>query len=300
MVGRTPAPLLLAGGLLAVASNVVYRSCTFVAAPTSLTTHGAATTQRLGAMPASAPTSGSSSGASAWPLLGLALAAAGLAKSGQKRLSTPTMTVVAFAPQPVLFVGGALSCLQEADEPCVVMHTDGGRRKRLGVGGRVCMLTGRKKFKGFRRSYSEKKNIRYWRPNTHWKAMWWEREKKWVRLYISARAIRAVDTYGLEKMARRAGLDLYAWCKPHWEPGSRQPLALKVGYTAQALKDKRLWPDYIAKLNKGAALADVMPGPLRPDKPLPWKLRKSNKNPPTPPKSLKVNVMERASVSNAV
>ena len=33
-------------------------------------------------------------------------------------------------------------------------------------------------------------------------------------------------------------------CDPqeHWEPGSRQPLRLKVSTTGKAQKDKRLWP----------------------------------------------------------
>mmetsp|Transcript_149 Transcript_149/g.194 ORF Transcript_149/g.194 Transcript_149/m.194 type:complete len:187 (-) Transcript_149:77-637(-) len=172
------------------------------------------------------------------------------------------------------------------------MHTAGGRRKRLGVGGRVCMLTGKKKYKGFTRSFSEKKNKRYWRPNTHWKKLWWEEEQKWVRLYVSARAIRKVDTYGLTRMAKTAGLDLHAWTRPHWMPGSQQPLCLKVGYTAKAKRDKRLWPDYIGKLNQGAALADIMPAPEYEDvsgyKPKPWVRTKGRGTPPkgAPPKRL--------------
>lgn len=155
------------------------------------------------------------------------------------------------------------------------------------------MLSGRKKFKGYTRSYHGKKAIRYWRPNTRWKKLWWDEEQKWVRLYVSCRAIRLCDSLGLQKMAAHAGLDLYAWTKQHWEPGSRQPLQLKVGYTAQAKKDMRLWPDYIGKLNKGAALADVMPAPNRPDKPLPFQLRHTLKNPATPPKKrLEVNVVQ--------
>jgi len=180
----------------------------------------------------------------------------------------------------------------------VVMHSDGGRRKRLGVGGRVCMLTGRKKYKGITRSFSEKANKRYFRPNTHWKMLWWEKEKRWVRLYVSARAIRMVDTFGLENMAWRAGLDLYAWCKPHWMPGSRQPLSLKVGYTCKARLDLRRWPDYIGKLNKGAALADVCaprpPTEAKVWRPKPWSPNKNKTKgigtpPKTPPKRLEAS-----------
>jgi len=183
-----------------------------------------------------------------------------------------------------------MACDMPTEDSAVIMHTAGGRRKRLGVGGRVCMLTGRKKKKGYYRTYSEKKNKRYYRPNTHWKKLWWDREKKWVRLYVSARAIRQVDNVGLETMAKRAGLDLYAWCKPHWMPGSRQPLALKCGYTAQSQKDRRYWPDYIPKLNQGAALADIMGEPIRPRKLAPWEPKKP-KGPGTPPKRLDVQKM---------
>merc|ERR1712014_26445 len=99
----------------------------------------------------------------------------------------------------------------------------------------VCMLTGAKKRVGYYRAFTEK---------------------------------------GIEHMARKAGLDLYAWCKPHWEPGSRQPLCLQVGYSPQAKKDARRWPDYIHLLNKGRPLADYLPAPDPLKKPVPLKMRK--------------------------
>merc|ERR1711972_490695 len=92
-----------------------------------------------------------------------------------------------------------------------VMKRITGRRRRLGVPGRVCMLTGKKKIRGYYRTFSEKKVKRWWRPNTHWKKLWWDREQKWVRLYVSTSAMKLTDRYGLEHMANRAGLDLYAW-----------------------------------------------------------------------------------------
>jgi len=156
----------------------------------------------------------------------------------------------------------------EAFAPATVMYTEGGRRKRLGVGGKVCMLTGAKKYRGYYRTFTEKKVKRYWRPNTGWKKIWWEREKKWVRLYIDRKVLPDIDRYGIEHMARKAGLDLYAWCKPHWEPGSRQPLCLKVGYSPKARRDLKFWPDYMPQLNKGQPLSDIMPptGTRRVDK----------------------------------
>lgn len=238
--------------------------------------HGQAPAARPGAGPA-APS------APYWPLVGLTGA---LAATWMLRAARPE------APRPVC---GVTLAPQAPAEPLVAMRTAGGRRKRLGVGGRVCMLTGRKKRKGFYRTFSEKKNKRYWRPNTRWKKFWWEREKKWVRLYVSTRAIRTVDNLGLERAASIAGLDLYAWSLPHWLPGSRQPLALKVGYTAQAKRDRRLWPDYMPKLNKeGKPLAEIFPDPHKDEekrafRPRPWTRAKGEG---TPPKRLKVTAME--------
>lgn len=217
----------------------------------------------------------------ALPLLGLAA----LCSSRSRR---PTATVM-----PMPLAGVVLPV--EAEEPAVVMHTAGGRRKRLGVGGRICMLTGLKKFKGIRRTYSGKKNVRYWRPNAKWRNIWWAKEQKWVRLFTSMAAIRKMDHHGLDYMAKRAGLDLYAWTKDHWEPGSRQPLRLKVSTTGKAIKDKRLWPDYNRYLNKGKPLAEIFAGPKYSKKPLPWNQRKALKNPATPPKGLKVEIASSAS-----
>jgi len=182
-------------------------------------------------------------------------------------------------------------------EPLVAMHSDGGRRKRLGVGGRVCMLTGRKKYKDTYRTYSEHKNKRYWRPNTMWKKLWWDREKKWVRLFVSAAGIKLVDSFGLENVCKRAGLDLYAWCLPHWMPGSRQPLCLKKGYTSKARRDRMFWPEYSRHLNKGRPLADIKGEPIRPQAGPPWKVKKGRG---TPPKRLKVTMMAPASTADAL
>lgn len=163
-------------------------------------------------------------------------------------------------PRPAETLCGTSSvvAVQTVEDPPTVMYSDGGRRKRLGVGGRVCMLTGAKKVRGYYRTFTETKVKRWYRPNVGWKKIWWDREKKFVRLHVSKEILREIDEKGIEYMAQKAGLDLYAWCKPHWEPGSRQPLALKVGYTAKAKRDRKFWPDYEPLLNKGAPMADTM------------------------------------------
>lgn len=153
--------------------------------------------------------------------------------------------------------------VQPRDESLVAM-AGGGRRKRLGVPGRICMLTGRKTGSGFYRTFCLKKVKKRWRPNLYWKKFWWEREKKWIRLKVSCKAIKKVDRYGLEAVANRAGLDLHAWSKPSWEPGSQQPLKLKVGVGTKVLRDKKWWwPEYSKHLNKGKTLAECIGLPDR-------------------------------------
>lgn len=74
---------------------------------------------------------------------------------------------------------------------------------------RVCDLTGKKRNNGFAVSFSHKRNKKVQEANLHEKRFFWEREQRWVRLKVSAKAIRSVEKVGLETMAKRAGIDLY-------------------------------------------------------------------------------------------
>jgi len=265
--GLSPSRSPEAGGTFALAPPAARG-----ARPAAPTAVGSATDAASAAAGQGAPL------ASSWRIVGSAsaLAVALLLRSGAR-------PAVAATP---LCGASPVVAAQSVEDPPTVMYTAGGRRKRLGVGGRVCMLTGAKKRVGYYRTFTEKKIKRYWRPNVGWKKIWWERENKWVRLFISKDIMREIDEKGIEEMARKAGLDLYAWCKPHWEPGSRQPLCLKVGYSPQSKRDKKFWPDYEPMLNKGAPLADTMPS-TKPDKPIWLRLRKWNGKPKsegTPPK----------------
>lgn len=153
--------------------------------------------------------------------------------------------------------------IQLRDESPVVMQS---RRKRLGVPGRTCMLTGKKQRRSYYRTFCLTRVQKRWRPNLYWKKIWWEREKKWVRLRLSAHAIKEIDFWGLESVCHRAGLDLYAWSKPSWEPGSQQPLKLKVGhkYMPFVVRDRKWWwPEYQHHLNKGKTLAEAIGMPNR-------------------------------------
>lgn len=263
MVKRRAVRASLLGVAVALPALAYLGRAFLVAPPAGAVQRAAPTHQGEGHF---ATQNGIETSAVALPALGC-LAAAAAARLLMRRPAAPSTQLVPLA-------GGALTCYEEADAPAVVMHSDGGRRKRLGIPGKICMLTGTRKFKGIRRTYHLKKNGRYWRPNCRWMRLWWGREKKWVSLYISMRGLRKVDRYGLEEAARWAGLDLYAWSKEHWEPGSRQPLCLRFGITSQAEKDRKQWPDYIKHLNKGAPLAEKFAGPPKFKKPVPWAVRK--------------------------
>ena len=56
-----------------------------------------------------------------------------------------------------------------------------------------------------------------------------------------------------------------------------------------------LRPDYDKYLNKDRPLAEIFAGPKYPNpkKPLPWAVRRAQKNPATPPKGLQVGRAER-------
>eukprot|EP00933_Yihiella_yeosuensis_P017012 TRINITY_DN14337_c3_g7_i1.p1 TRINITY_DN14337_c3_g7~~TRINITY_DN14337_c3_g7_i1.p1 ORF type:complete len:320 (-),score=57.27 TRINITY_DN14337_c3_g7_i1:237-1196(-) len=299
--GASRSALLIVGALFAAFSSTSLRNYGFVT-PLSASQGVTSSTARAGFMPVQ-PTVENAGSTVAWPLLGgvVALAAARL-MAGARRSAPSTAIVAPAEAGPGHFAGSCSAMVQEVDEPRVVMRVsalkkginrkEGGRRKRLGVPGRVCMLTFRKKFKGFRRLFHGRKVKRFWRPNTAWKCLWWDKEKKWVRLYVSANAQKKVDHLGLDECARRAGLDLYAWSKPHWEPNSRQPLTLKYGFTPQSYQDRKYWPDYMPYLNKGKPMADVMPGtPTLKKKPVHFSYEKYAKsrffrNGSTPPKGL--------------
>jgi len=137
---------------------------------------------------------------------------------------------------------------------------NGGRRENLMISGGKCMLLGKQPIWGYYETWGNLKNPRAWKPNVHWNHVWWEKEKKWVKIFISSAALWDCDKYGLDYMADKAGLDLYAWCLPHWDPASRQPLPLKVSKHPEAQRIAReYWPDYAPFLNKGKPLAQVMP-----------------------------------------
>lgn len=73
---------------------------------------------------------------------------------------------------------------------------------------RVCQLTGKKANNAFAISHSHRRTKRLQQPNLQWKRLWWAEGNRWVRLKISTKAIKTLETKGLAAMAKEAGIDL--------------------------------------------------------------------------------------------
>ncbi len=72
---------------------------------------------------------------------------------------------------------------------------------------RVCELTGKKPGAGNKVSHSQRKTKRRWLPNLITQRFWLESEKRWVKLRVSARALKTIKKLGLEKALKKFGLN---------------------------------------------------------------------------------------------
>jgi large subunit ribosomal protein L28 len=72
---------------------------------------------------------------------------------------------------------------------------------------RVCQITGKKPLVGNRVSHSNHKTKRRLEVNLRNKRFWFEEESRFIRLRLSARAMRLIDKVGLAEVVRqlRAG-----------------------------------------------------------------------------------------------
>jgi large subunit ribosomal protein L28 len=76
---------------------------------------------------------------------------------------------------------------------------------------RHCQLTGAKPSFGNAVSHSHRRTRRRWDPNIQVKRFWFPPEKRWVKLTLTARAIKTVDRRGIESVVaelRRKGVKL--------------------------------------------------------------------------------------------
>jgi large subunit ribosomal protein L28 len=68
---------------------------------------------------------------------------------------------------------------------------------------RVCQITGKKALVGNRVSHSNHKTKRRLEVNLRNKRFWFEEEGRWIRLRLSARAMRLIDKQGLAEVVRQ-------------------------------------------------------------------------------------------------
>jgi large subunit ribosomal protein L28 len=73
---------------------------------------------------------------------------------------------------------------------------------------RRCELTGKKANNAMAVSHSHRRTKRLQQVNLQSKRVWWAGGNRWVRLKLSTKAIKTLDTKGLEAMAKEAGINL--------------------------------------------------------------------------------------------
>lgn len=71
-----------------------------------------------------------------------------------------------------------------------------------------CDLTGRKPSYGHNVSFSKRRTNRRWEPNLHYHRIWVPEEQRFVRLRLSAAALREIEKKGLMLALRDRGLRL--------------------------------------------------------------------------------------------
>lgn len=65
---------------------------------------------------------------------------------------------------------------------------------------KVCQVTGKRPLTGCNVSHAHNKTKRRFLPNLHYHRFWVESEKRWVRLRISASAMRIIDKKGIDRV----------------------------------------------------------------------------------------------------
>ncbi|MBG98804.1 MAG: 50S ribosomal protein L28 [Solibacterales bacterium] len=65
---------------------------------------------------------------------------------------------------------------------------------------KVCAVTGKKPMSGNNVSHANNKTRRRFEPNLHVKRFWVPSEKRWVKLKVSAKAVKIITKVGIEKV----------------------------------------------------------------------------------------------------
>ncbi len=62
---------------------------------------------------------------------------------------------------------------------------------------KVCPITGKRPISGHSVSHANNKTKRRFEPNLHVKRIWVESEKRFIRVRLSAKALRTIDKIGV-------------------------------------------------------------------------------------------------------
>jgi len=65
---------------------------------------------------------------------------------------------------------------------------------------RVCQVTGKRPMVGNMVSHANNKTKRRFLPNLQYRRFWVESENRWVRLRVSAAALRLIDKVGIDQV----------------------------------------------------------------------------------------------------
>lgn len=67
---------------------------------------------------------------------------------------------------------------------------------------RVCQVTGKRPMMGHNVSHANNKTLRRFNPNLQEHRFWLESEKRYIKLRVSAKGMRIIDKYGIEKVLK--------------------------------------------------------------------------------------------------
>ncbi len=68
---------------------------------------------------------------------------------------------------------------------------------------RVCEVTGKRPAVGNRVSHANNRKKRRFLPNLNEQRFWLEDEKRWIKLRVSARALRTIDKNGIDSVVAK-------------------------------------------------------------------------------------------------
>lgn len=63
---------------------------------------------------------------------------------------------------------------------------------------KVCQVTGKRPMAGNNVSHANNRTKRRFMPNLHYRRLWVESEKRWVRLRVSQQGLRIIDKKGID------------------------------------------------------------------------------------------------------